>query len=354
MFEKKLFKIKNINTDTPCEVTLEVDITKEAIEASTTKALATLNEQVKIDGFRSGHIPEKVLIEKIGEYAITEEACKQFIDDNFGEIVIQSKQVPINQPQIVVTKLAVGTDAEIKITFATPPVIELGSYKKIAKKHLENKKDSEPASDAEVENMLLDLRKQVAHMDHHAAHQDDHGHNHGEIEPAELNDEFAKKVGPFQTVEEVKKAIAENISQSKSKKEIEKFRIDLIDEVIADSKISYPTFFLNAEQGIILEELKADLAQMRSNLDSYLKQVGKTEEDFKNDKKDIADKRVKTQLVLSKIAVVEDIKPDENVVGEQVKDILKMHPTAHAENVQAYVERFELNQLVWKFLESHK
>lgn len=353
MSDKKLYKITKTDTSVACEVSLEVEIKKEALEASKAKAIAAMSEHVHIDGFRPGHVPEKVLLEKVGEYAITEEACKQFIDDNFSEIVVESKHVPINQPQITVTKLAAGTDAEIKITFATPPVIELGNYKKIAKKHVDSRKDAEPATDAEIDAMIMDLRKQVAHMDHHAAH-DDHDHNHGEIEPAELNDDFAKKVGPFETVADVKKAVAENISQSKSQREIETRRIGLIDEVIDDSKISYPSFFLTAEQGIIVEELKADLAKMGATLDSYLKQIGKTEAEFRDSKKDIADKRVKTQLVLSKIAVTEELKPDENVVESQVKEILQQHPTAMKENVQAFVERFELNQLVWKFLESGK
>lgn len=353
MSDKKLYKITKTDTSVACEVSLEVEIKKEALEASKAKAIAAMSEHVHIDGFRPGHIPEKVLLEKVGEYAITEEACKQFIDDNFSDIVVESKQVPINQPQITVTKLAVGSDAEIKITFATPPVIELGNYKKIAKKHITGMKAAEPATDAEIEAMLMDLRKQVAHMDHHAAH-DDHDHNHGEIEPAELNDDFAKKVGPFETVSDVKKAIAESITQGKAQKAIETLRIALIDEVIDDSKISYPSFFLAAEQGIIVEELKADLAKMGSNLDMYLKQTGKTEAEFRDSKKDIADKRVKTQLVLSKIAVTEELKPDEAVVETQVKEILQQHPTAMKENVQAYVERFELNRKVWGFLEGNK
>src|SRR3989344_1871340 len=114
MFEKKSFKLKNTDTKTPCEVTLDVIIPKEVIEKHREKALASLNEQVKIDGFRPGHIPEKVLVEKVGDYAITEEACRKVIDEVFSKIVLESKQVPINQPNIQVVKLAVGTDAEIK------------------------------------------------------------------------------------------------------------------------------------------------------------------------------------------------------------------------------------------------
>lgn len=357
MSEKKLYTITKTDTKTPCEVTLEVTVSKEAINDYKEKALKSLNEQVKIDGFRPGHVPEKVLIEKVGEYTVTEEACRKYIDTVFADIVMESKLMPVNQPQIVITKLAVDTDAELKITFATPPVIELGDYKKIAKKHNSEKgKDTETvATESEIDSMIMDLRKQVAHMNHHASgehKQDDH--SHGDLEPVELNDEFAQKVGPFKTVEELKKAVTDNITQSKTQKILEKFRISLIDEVIADSKITYPNFFLAAEQNIMLEELKNDVTRMGATFADYLAHMGKTEQELVDERKDIADKRVKTQLVLSKISVLEDIKPNADIVTEQVKEIKKMHPEALEDNVKAFVERFELNQLVWKFLEEVK
>lgn len=357
MSDKKLYTITKTDTSIPCEVTLEVTLTKEAINGSKAKALATLNEQVKIDGFRPGHVPEKVLIEKVGEYTVTEEACRSYIDEVFGEIVVESKLIPVNQPQIIITKLAVDTDAELKITFATPPVIELGDYKKVAKKHNteKGKETDSSASDAEVDAMILDLRKQVAHMNHHATgnHAAD-DHSHGDLEPVELNDEFAQKVGPFKTVDELKAAVTKNIGESKAQKVLEKFRIALIDEVIEDAKISYPSFFLTAEQNIMLEEIKNDVTRMGASFADYLKHVGKTEKELVDERKDLADKRVKTQLVLSKISVLEDIKPNADIVTEQVKEIKKMHPEALEENVKAFVERFELNQLVWKFLEGIK
>lgn len=355
MFEKKSFKIKNTDTSKPCEVTLEVHVSKEAIAKHRDTALKNLNNQVKIDGFRPGHVPEKVLVEKVGDYTITEEATRAVIDEVFSDIVVDSKKVPINQPQITVTKLAIGDDAEIKITFATPPEIEMGDYKKIAKKHktANGEVTKAEATDEEVDAMILDLRKQVAHMDYHASGKHGHDdHSHGDLEPVELNDDFAKKVGPFQTIAEVKEAIKKNITETKHQKEMEKSRITLIDAIVADSKIQYPPFFLESEQDIMIEEMKQDLIRMGTTLDAYLKQINKTEQDLKDERKDVADKRVKSQLALSKIAALEELKPDENLVNEQVKDILHMHPTAAKENVQSFVERFEMNQLVWKFLET--
>ncbi|MES2985918.1 MAG: trigger factor [Patescibacteria group bacterium] len=355
MFEKKLHKITNTDTKTvPCEAHIEVTVTKEAIEQSKAKALKTLGEQVKIDGFRPGHVPEKVLLEKVGDYAITEEAVRTYIDSAFSDIIVESKQIPVDQPQIVITKLAVGEDAELKITFATPPVIDMGDYKKIAKKHNKEKVESvETATEEEIDAMLLDLRKTVAHNDHHATH-DDHNHSHGDLEPVELNDDFAKKVGPFTTVAEVRDAAIKNINETKQQKSLERFRVGMIDEIINDTQVVYPPFFLTTELNIMIEELKNDLARMNIPFDMYLSEIKKTEEQLKEERKEIADKRVKTQLILSKISVLEDMKPDEKLVEDQVQEILKLHPSALRENVKAFVERFEMNQLVWKHLEEVK
>lgn len=356
MSAKKTYKLKHTKNTKPCEVTLEIVLPKETVLEHRTKALTSLGEQIKLDGFRPGHIPEKILVEKVGELSITEEAARLAIDDIYSEIILESKQMPINQPQITITKLATDTDIELEISFAIPPVIDIADYKKISKKHNSKKDETSDitATEEEIEAMMLDLRKQVAHMNYHATHNHS-DHSHGDLEPAALDEDFAKKVGPnFKTVDDVRAAVKENIEGGKKQKATEKSRIELIDAIIADSKIEYPEFFLTSEQGILIEELRADLARMGSTLEDYLKQINKSETELREERKEVADKRVRSQLALSKIAVSEDIKPDTQVVEEQVKDIMKQHPSAAKENVVAFVERFELNQLVWKFLEEIK
>lgn len=354
MFKKKKFSIEKNHIPKACEAELEIEIPKEIITEYRKTALEALNRNVQIDGFRPGHVPKKVLVEKVGEYTITEEACRGAIDDLFSDIVVESKRIPINQPQVEVIKLAVDTDALIRVRFATAPEIDLGNYKKIAKKHLDERKEVGPVTQEEIDAVLMDLRKQVAHMEYHHTHTDDTEHTHGELEPVELNDSFAQKVGPYKTVEELTGAIKENLEGQKKQTETEKFRLALIDEIVSDSKIEYPEFFLTAEQNIILEEMRADLARMGATLESYLKQINKTDAELKEEKKDLADKRVKTQLVLSKIAAVEEIKPDQKVIDEQVAEIQKSYPNANRENIVSFVERFEINQLVWKMLEDLK
>ena len=122
--------------------------------------------------------------------------------------------------------------------------------------------------------------------------------------------------------------------------------------MIEKSKIKYPEFLLKSEQSIMLEELKTDVAQHGQPFSDYLKMIKKTEDEIKEERKEMADKRVKTQLVLSKIANEEKLKADQVAVDEQVAEILKTHVNADKDNVRMFVERFELNQLVWKLLEA--
>lgn len=345
------YKIKKTNTDKDCEVTLEIEVKSDALNKLKDEAVKRIGESVKIDGFRPGNVPAKVILEKVGEYAIYEEATRMFIDANFVTILQDGKHFPINQPNISITKLTPGADAEIKIEFAVAPEIDVADYKKIAKKQMtEGESKAEEVTDAEVDSVVLNLQREIAHHEYHQNH-DAHDHSHGELDLPEVNDAFAQKVGPFQTVEEMKKAIYENLVANKAQREVEKRRIKLIDEVIEKSKIKYPEFLLRSEQSIMLEELKADVAQTGQPFGEYLKMVNKTEDAIKEERKEMADKRVKTQLVLSKIANEEKLKADQVHVDEQVVQILKMHVNADKDNVRMFVERFELNQLVWKLLE---
>lgn len=346
------YKIKKTNTDKDCEITLEIEVKSDALNKLKDEAIKRIGESVKIDGFRPGNIPAKVILEKVGEYAIYEEATRMFIDANFVTILQDSKHFPINQPNISITKLTPGDDASITIDFAVTPEINVADYKKIAKKYnAEKTEKKEEVTDAEIDTVVLNLQREVAHHEYHQNH-DAHDHSHGELALPEVDENFAKKVGPFQTVEEMKNAIKENLSQNKNQREIEKGRIKLIDEIIEKSKIKYPEFLLRSEQSIMLEELKADVAQSGQPFGDYLKMINKTEDDIKEERKEMADKRVKTQLVLSKIANEEKLKADESHVNVQVSDILKMHVNADKDNVRMFVERFELNQLVWKLLEA--
>jgi len=344
---------KTDNKTIPCTTTIEVTIPADVIIAKKADAIKNIGEHINVDGFRPGHIPEKIITQKVGEIGVYEEATRNVLDEVFFEIISETKELPVNRPDILITKIALDTDAEVKITFATKPIVKLGDYKKVKKNFADKKPKDEDgkATEKEIEDMIMNLRKQVAHMQYHHNNPDDHGHNHAELEPAALDDEFAKLCGPFNNLADLNKAIVENIEQSKKQKNLEKFRIELIDAIIADSDIVYPEFILNSEIDIMIEELKGDLQRMGQSFEEYLSVVNKKVEDIRAERKDMADKRVKTQLTLSEIAHAEKIELNQEDIAKQIAEIKNVHKDAPDENIKMFVERFEMNRAVWKMLE---
>jgi trigger factor len=105
----------------------EVEITGliplEAMTKYRAKALKDIGETANIAGFRKGHIPEKILVDKVGEISILEEAAEFALKDIAPEII--EKNVPnyVGRPRIGVTKLAPGNPLEFKISVDVFPEV---------------------------------------------------------------------------------------------------------------------------------------------------------------------------------------------------------------------------------------
>lgn len=96
------------------------------------EAIRHLSQAVKIDGFRQGHVPENVLVQKVGEMKILEEAAEVGLGSEYRNIISELKLSPIGRPHITVTKLAPGIPLEFKIDVTLEPEFDLPDYKRIA------------------------------------------------------------------------------------------------------------------------------------------------------------------------------------------------------------------------------
>src|SRR5690606_33932463 len=122
------------------------------------------------------------------------------LNEHFPKIVTQEKIDVLGHPKISITKLALGNQMEFKAVFTVMPEFELPDYKKLAKEASSvTKLDKEEASDKEVEDVLLQIRKNKAHFDWHQQNPEHKEHDHPDLEKEEnlpkLDDEFAKAAG---------------------------------------------------------------------------------------------------------------------------------------------------------------
>lgn len=304
-------------------------------------AMKHVGEHAKLPGFRPGHVPANVLATTIGEMPILEEMAERALDEHYPAILREHNIDAIGRPTITITKLAVNNPFGFKIQVAVLPEITLPDYKKIAGE--KTKITPAEVTDEDVEKVIADIRKQ------HATPKPD---GEGEVEDLPLLDEaLLRSLGDFKTVDELKEKIKENLGKEKEQRAREMRRMEILKSITEKTEMELPDILVRSELERMLSQFKYDVSQMGIKFEDYLKHVKKTEEEIRKEWEKDAENKAKGQLVLSKIAQVEKLIPEETVVNEQVKQLMEHYTDADELNTRSYVTMVLTNEKVFDFLE---
>ena len=140
-----------------------------------------------------------------------------------------------------------------------------------------------------------------------------------------IDDEFAKDVSEFDTLEELKNSIKEKMQKENEERAKHETEDAAIEEVCKNTNIEIPEGMIELEIDNIMQNLDQRLSYQGLNLEQYLKMMGKTEADFRKDYKEQAEKNVKTRLVLEQIVKDEKIKEDEKYIKEKIEEMAKQY-----------------------------
>ncbi|MFA6520168.1 MAG: trigger factor [Candidatus Paceibacterota bacterium] len=353
----------NIKKLPKSEVEIEGELEADVFESYFTKALKKIGENLKLDGFRKGKIPESVILSNVGESNVLEEMAQMALGEHYPKIVEENKIDAISRPEISITKLARKNPLGFKIKTAVLPTIKLPDYKDIAKKIISKITDAEKnvvVSDEDLENTIMDIRKsraQKKHMAEMAEHEHKEGEEHKHEEPKEdelpvFNDEFVQALGPFKDVEDFKLKLKENIKLEKENQQKEKTRLKIIENVVDKSEMELPELLVEIELDKILYRMESDITQMGLKFEDYLKHLNKTVEDLRKEFRTDAEKKAKLALILNEISKVEKIIADEEQVAKEVLAILEHYKDADPERARMHAENVLTNEKIFQFLES--
>ena len=140
-----------------------------------------------------------------------------------------------------------------------------------------------------------------------------------------IDDEFAKDVSEFDTLKELKDSIKEKMEKENEERAKHETEDAAIEEVCKNTNIDIPEGMVELEIDNIMQNLDQRLSYQGLNLEQYLKMMGKSEEDFRKDYKEQAEKNVKTRLVLEQIVKDEKIKEDEKYIKEKLEEMAKQY-----------------------------
>ena len=96
-------------------------------------ALKTIGQEVEVQGFRKGKVPEAILKERLGLMKIYEEAARQAISHFYAQCANQHQIDPIGRPVVTVQKLAPDNPFEFTIKVAVFPEVKLPDYTPLLK-----------------------------------------------------------------------------------------------------------------------------------------------------------------------------------------------------------------------------
>ena len=146
----------SVETISGLERRLTVGIPAAEIDPEVEKRIKDASKKVRINGFRQGKVPTKVVKQRFGE-SIRYEVLGEVINKHYYEAIQQQELKPAGQPSIDTTKNNEGEDVEFTATFEVYPEILVGDTSKFT-----IKKPKVELNDSDLETMIEKLRLQQA------------------------------------------------------------------------------------------------------------------------------------------------------------------------------------------------
>jgi len=168
----------------------------------------------------------------------------------------------------------------------------------------------------------------------------------------DLDDEFAKDVSEFDTFEEYKADVAKKLKEANKAKSKQEFENKVIDKVVENTEIDIPEAMIEASVENSVRDFATQLSYQGLDFKQYMQYTGATVDSLKAQFRPDAEKKVKTSLVLEKIAKTENIE----ATDEEVEEVIKMYAEQSKmsiEDVKKYVHADEIkeNKIIEKTVE---
>ena len=152
----------------------------------------------------------------------------------------------------------------------------------------------------------------------------------------ELDDEFAKDVSEFETLEELKADILKKLTEEAENRTKSEFQNKLVDAVCEKATVEIPQCMIEQSIDNEVRNFEMRLSQQGLPLDKYLEYTGMTMEDFRKQYEEMAAKQLKANLVLEKIAEIEKIEATDEDVEKEIARMAEMY-NMEAEKVKEII-----------------
>ena len=140
-----------------------------------------------------------------------------------------------------------------------------------------------------------------------------------------IDDEFAKDVSEFDTLDELKNSIKEKLDTENTEKAKYETEEEAIKTVCDNTKLDIPNGMIELEIDNMIKDMENRLSYQGLNLNQYLQIMGKTETEIRDNFKEQAERNIKSRLVLEAIVKAEKIEATPEEIDEKIKEMAKQY-----------------------------
>ena len=353
-------------------VRLTIEVSAEDFDKAINKVYNRQKSRMNVPGFRKGKTPRKVLEKMYGAAIFYEDAANDCINSSYPDAAKESGEDIVSNPEINVTQIEAGKPFIYTAEVAVKPPVSLGKYKGVEVDKQEitvfdeeidaeiRKEQEKNASRNEItdrpvkdgDDIVLDFEGFCDGVAFEGGKGTDYpltigsgsfipgfeeqlvGANIGEemevnvtfpenyqsndlctvkkitekILP-ELDDEFADEVSEFSTLAEYREDVRKNITERKEGAARTAKENQAVEKVIADAHVEIPAAMLRTQQEQLVSEFEQQVMSQGMNFEDYLKYAQTNREQFTDNMKEEAERRIKYRLVME-VATDEDFEAE--------------------------------------------
>jgi len=302
------------------------------------EAYKVLSKDVKIEGFRPGMAPRKMIESKLGSKVLVE-AINRLLPAVTLEIAEKEGLKPVTAPNYDLQTTDPKEGIIFTFSVVNYPEVTLGDFKKIKvkkKKPSITQKEVDEVIRSIIKSSLKpekikELTKAKEQKSEKAKESNsDKAKKHkskkedkAEVQEFELNDKLVKELGyeEEKTLKSLRESVKRRLEEVKEKEAAEKYTDEVLQEAVKLSKFDIPELFIERETENMEKQFMSRLEELKLDADTYLKTQGSSLEEKKKEWKKDAKKKVEIDILLVNIADQMDSVASDDDVAEEIEKI---------------------------------
>lgn len=372
----------------------EFNVAYDDFKKATDTVYKRNKKRYRIDGFRPGHVPRRVLEKMYGPEIFYDDAIQIVFPEPYEKAVEELGLEVIDQPSVDLDDIEEGKDITFKVEVETKPHPELGDYNNLVIEEVSGEVTEEDVnhelSHQQEENARLisvedrgakegdkvniDFDGYLDDEEFEGGKAEDYdlvigsntfiegfedqiiGHKVGdkfeinvtfpedyqakefqgkdakfvveinsitEKQLPELDDEFAKDISEFDTLEELKNNLKEKLADDKKSFAESQMQNQAVAALVEASEVSAPKSMVDREIDFDLQNLDQRLQQMGLTLSQYIEMTKMDINAIRDQYREGAEARVKANLVIDEVAIKEGIEVSDEEKEEELKETAK-------------------------------